>query len=123
IQVDSVQRNSKDQKKKFLVENAYITGRELCGTEKQIRYVEKVVVERGTPGRFMLSYQPRLKARHEFVSVTPEGFRYRKQSFDSLNAMLKWFKEHHREPVPNTPGVPSVAQSVRTPGAFSLASM
>ncbi|CAG0924647.1 unnamed protein product, partial [Notodromas monacha] len=83
----------------------------------KIPYILSVVAQaHGTPGRFMLSYQPRLKARHEFVSVTPEGFRYRKQSFDSLNAMLKWFKEHHREPVPNTPGVPSVAQSVRTPG-------
>jgi transcription elongation factor SPT6 len=74
------------------------------------------------PGKFMLSYQPRLKARHEYITVTPEGFRYRKQVFESLNSLLKWFKEHHRDPIPSTPGALSVPNTARTPGGFSLAS-
>jgi transcription elongation factor SPT6 len=27
------------------------------------------------PGKFLLSYMPRTHPRHEFISVTPEGFR------------------------------------------------
>ena len=48
------------------------------------------------PGKFMLSYSPRQKARHEFITVLPEGFRFRQQTFDSLSALFKWFKEHFR---------------------------
>ena len=29
------------------------------------------------PGKFFLGYLPRVKARVEYVSVTPDGFRYR----------------------------------------------
>jgi transcription elongation factor SPT6 len=43
-------------------------------------------------GKFMLSYIPRDKVRHEFVSVTPEGFRFRKQNMDSVGQLIKWFK-------------------------------
>ena len=27
------------------------------------------------PGKFLLSYLPRIKVHHEYVSVTPDGFR------------------------------------------------
>jgi hypothetical protein len=49
------------------------------------------------PGKFMLSYMPRVKAIHEFITVTPDGFRFRQQVFPSLNALFKWFKEHFRK--------------------------
>ncbi len=52
------------------------------------------------PGKFMLSYMPRKSVRHEFVSVTPEGFRYRGNMFHSLNQLVRWFKEHFRDPIP-----------------------
>lgn len=52
------------------------------------------------PGKFMLSYQPRSKPRHEYVTVTPEGYRYRQQMHSSINALLRWFKEHFRDPIP-----------------------
>ena len=91
------------------------------------------------PGKFMLSYMPRSNARHEYVTVTPDGFRFRRQSFDSLSALLKWFKEHFRDAIPggtpvtpgggagrltsrtpyNMTGTPGGA--VITPGAMSLA--
>ena len=41
------------------------------------------------PGKFMLSYLPRKSTRHEFVTVTPEGLRYRQQIFHSLGAMVR----------------------------------
>ena len=52
------------------------------------------------PGKFMLSYLPRKTVRHEFVTVTPDGIRYRQQIFTSLNSLVKWFKEHFRDPIP-----------------------
>ncbi|XP_013115502.1 transcription elongation factor SPT6 [Stomoxys calcitrans] len=56
------------------------------------------------PGKFLLSYLPKNKCRHEYVTVVPEGFRFRGQIFDSLNGFLKWFKDHYSDPiVTNTP--------------------
>ncbi|KAG8224517.1 hypothetical protein J437_LFUL004208 [Ladona fulva] len=58
------------------------------------------------PGKFLLSYLPRLKIRHEYITVTPEGFRLRQQIFDSLGSLFRWFKEHFRDPIPGTPSTP-----------------
>ncbi|XP_055297233.1 transcription elongation factor SPT6 isoform X2 [Sitodiplosis mosellana] len=70
------------------------------------------------PGKFLLSYLPRGKIRHEYVSVTPDGFRFRQQTFESLNSLLKWFKEHFKDPIPTaTPSITprgSVASSTRS---------
>ncbi|XP_013397141.1 transcription elongation factor SPT6 isoform X3 [Lingula anatina] len=66
-------------------------------------------VAKELPGKFMLSYLPRTKPKHEFVTVTPDGMRYRGQVFHSLNSLIKWFKEHFRDPPPGTPA------STRTP--------
>merc|ERR1719414_500393 len=68
------------------------------------------------PGKFMLSYLPRTKATHEFVTITPEGFRYRKQQFESIGMLIKWFKENFREPIPaGTPRTPGGRLTNRTP--------
>ncbi|CAN7987050.1 unnamed protein product [Ixodes hexagonus] len=64
------------------------------------------------PGKFLLSYLPRVKARHEFITVTPDGFRYRQHMFHSVGSLFRWFKEHFRDPVPGTPGS---ATNARTP--------
>lgn len=56
------------------------------------------------PGKFLLSYLPKTRCKHESFTVTPYGYRFRQQMFDSLAALLKWFKEHFRDPIPgNTP--------------------
>merc|ERR1719474_295423 len=65
-------------------------------------------------GKFMLTYMPRDKVRHEFVTVTPDGFRFRRQNFESLMGLMKWFKEHFRDPIPGTPASPGNRTS-RTP--------
>ncbi|KAL1440168.1 hypothetical protein MTO96_009978 [Rhipicephalus appendiculatus] len=71
-----------------------------------------VSASREFPGKFMLSYLPRVKVRHEYVTVTPEGFRYRQQMFHSVGSLFRWFKEHFRDPIP---GTPSSVTAVRTP--------
>ncbi|XP_046421769.1 transcription elongation factor SPT6 [Neodiprion fabricii] len=69
------------------------------------------------PGKFVLSYLPRVRCRHEYVTVTPEGFRFRGQMFDNVNSLFRWFKEHFRDPVPGqgTPSTPRGAMTSRTP--------
>ncbi|XP_041765514.1 transcription elongation factor SPT6 [Anopheles merus] len=94
---------------------------EIIKAEKQknpnkIHYI--VSVSKTYPGRFLLSYLPRNKFRHEYVTVTPDGYRFRHQTFDSVNSLLKWFKEHFRDPIPiDTPkSTPKVGgMSSRTP--------
>lgn len=81
----------------------------------KIHYI--ISAARSYPGRFLLSYLPRTKCRHEYVSVTPDGYKYRQRMFDSLGGFLKWFKEHFSEPPPlGTPvGRTSVARTPHTP--------
>lgn len=63
----------------------------------------------------MLSYMLN-RCRHEYVTVTPDGFRFRQQMFDNLNALFKWFKEHFRDPIPgSTPSTPRGGMTSRTP--------
>lgn len=72
----------------------------------KIHYV--ISASKNYPGKFLLSYLPRNKVRHEFVTVTPDGFRFRSQIFDSVASLFKWFKEHFRDPIPGTPGTPRI---------------
>lgn len=61
------------------------------------------------PGKFMLSYMPRDRSVHEFVTVTHEGLRFRGQVFPTLNLLIKWFKEHFKDPIPQKLVTPSQA--------------
>ncbi|KAK8722073.1 hypothetical protein OTU49_012465 [Cherax quadricarinatus] len=65
------------------------------------------------PGKFLLSYLPRVKVIHEFVTVTPEGFKFRQRmQYPNLAGLLKWFKQNFRRALPGaTPGM----MSTRTP--------
>ncbi|KOC62723.1 Transcription elongation factor SPT6 [Habropoda laboriosa] len=69
------------------------------------------------PGKFLLSYLPRVRCRHEYVTVTPDGYRFRNQIFSRVNDLFRWFKEHFRDPIPgqSTPGTPHGAMTSRTP--------
>lgn len=40
--------------------------------------------------------------RVEYVTITPDGFRYRSQIFPTVNGLFRWFKDHYHEPVPGT---------------------
>ncbi|MEQ2187722.1 Transcription elongation factor SPT6, partial [Goodea atripinnis] len=37
----------------------------------------------------------------EYVTITPDGFRYRSQIFPTVNGLFRWFKDHYQEPVPD----------------------
>ncbi|KAK0178826.1 hypothetical protein PV327_007674 [Microctonus hyperodae] len=82
---------------------------------KEIPYIMSAA--KNYPGKFMLSYLPRDTCKHEYVSVTPEGFRYRGQMFSRVNDFIRWFKQHFRDPIPgqNTPSTPRGAVTSRTP--------
>lgn len=81
-----------------------------------------VSASKNYPGKFLLSYLPSGKIRHEYVSVTPEGFRFRQQVFESLNSWLKWFKEHFRDPIPSaTPTVITPRGSITNSSRASFA--
>lgn len=43
-----------------------------------------------------------LTRRVEYVTITPDGFRYRSQIFPTVNGLFRWFKDHYHEPVPGT---------------------
>ncbi|TDG44583.1 hypothetical protein AWZ03_008989 [Drosophila navojoa] len=63
---------------------------------KKIHYF--FTASKSMPGKFLLSYLPKTKVRHEYVTVMPEGYRFRGQIFDSVNSLLRWFKEHWLDP-------------------------
>jgi len=67
------------------------------------------------PGKFVLAYLPKDKPRHEFIGLKSEGFRFRQQIFENLSLLLKWFKEHYRDPPPQA--TPVAAAPARTPFA------
>uniref|UniRef100_A0A1B0BJV8 Transcription elongation factor SPT6 n=1 Tax=Glossina palpalis gambiensis TaxID=67801 RepID=A0A1B0BJV8_9MUSC len=101
---------------------------ELLKEEKQkdprkIHYF--ISASKNYPGKFLLSYLPKTKCRHEYVTVIPEGFRFRGQIFETLNSFLKWFKDHYSDPiVSNTPiSTPHVQVSVRASANHESRSM
>ncbi|XP_073971663.1 transcription elongation factor Spt6 isoform X2 [Rhodnius prolixus] len=79
----------------------------------KIHYI--VSVAKNYPGKFLLSYLPRQRCKHEYISITSTGFRFRGQVFDSVNSLFRWFKEHFRDPIPGTPSTPRSNISARTP--------
>ncbi|OAD54023.1 Transcription elongation factor SPT6 [Eufriesea mexicana] len=102
------------------VEGIKDKGEEILKEEKKqnpggIPYI--VSAAKNYPGKFLLSYLPRTRCRHEYVTVTPDGFRFRDQMFNRVSDLFRWFKEHFRDPIPgqSTPGTPHGAMTSRTP--------
>ena len=61
------------------------------------------------PGKYILAYQPANKPKIEYLTLTPEGYKYRGLVHSDINALLKYFKEHYQEPPPR-PVLPGLAQ-------------
>ena len=49
---------------------------------------------------FLLSYLPRQRLLKEYLQVTPSGFIYRKRTFSAVEQLLRWFKLHFKETIP-----------------------
>lgn len=48
---------------------------------------------------FLLMYLPsRKRVLREYIKVSPVGFQYRKESFGSVEALLRHFKKHWKQP-------------------------
>ncbi|XP_074604338.1 transcription elongation factor Spt6 isoform X2 [Brevipalpus obovatus] len=79
------------------------------------------------PGKFLLSYLPKEKCYHEFISITPSGLKFRGHIFkpnastrrSSIDYLVEWFKKHFRDvPAPRTAmGTPGLARMGMTPMA------
>ncbi|KAK9308785.1 hypothetical protein QLX08_001384 [Tetragonisca angustula] len=65
-----------------------------------------VSASKNYPGKFLLSYLPRNNCRHEYVTVIPDGFRFRNQMFNRISDLFRWFKEHFRDAIPIKVGTP-----------------
>jgi len=46
------------------------------------------------PGRFLLSYIPGSNVQHEYISLVPQGFRFRGAIFEKPSHLIRWFKKH-----------------------------
>lgn len=85
------------------------------------------ICDKRYPGKFLLSYMVRLKARHEHFTVTPEGFRFRNIKHKNFTTLINWFKKHFHEPIPApqpkpTPSQMSIKQTpIQTPYSISNA--
>ena len=47
------------------------------------------------PGKFVLAYQPSNRPKFEFISIVPDGYRFRGKVYHSVNDLFKWFKENY----------------------------
>ena len=47
------------------------------------------------PGKFILAYTPKSKTLCDYISLKPQGLKFRNKLFDSLSQLLKWFKDHY----------------------------
>uniref|UniRef100_A0A4W5KQZ0 Transcription elongation factor SPT6 n=1 Tax=Hucho hucho TaxID=62062 RepID=A0A4W5KQZ0_9TELE len=88
-----------------------------CKKEKPAFIPYFVSACKDLPGKFILGYQPRGKPRVEFVTISPDGFRYRSQMFPTVNGLFRWFKDHFQEPVPGV--TPSSSSRTRTPASVN----
>jgi len=62
-------------------------------------------------GRLILSYLPGKTVRHEIVTLTPDGYRYRGVVHYSLDQLMKYFKKTGLEKPPDVSGRASVTPS------------
>ncbi|CAH8839646.1 unnamed protein product [Trichobilharzia szidati] len=51
------------------------------------------------PGYFILAYLPNKNPHFELFSIRPDGFKFRKLIFPTLDRMITWFKEHYNDAV------------------------
>lgn len=66
------------------------------------------------PGKFTINYLPTSRVCQEYLTVTPNGIRFRQLLFPGFSDMLNWFKSHYSEPPDAGTGCRSVKQeSVR----------
>ena len=101
---------------------------EMLATEKmkapqRIPYF--IGLDRAHPGYFMLWYQPSRSPRKEYISLTPDGFKFRQQVFATPEKLIRWFKQHYADPIPASerPGKQSSSQPAADAAAATLSNI
>eukprot|EP00250_Pteridium_aquilinum_P021264 c25074_g1_i1 orf=411-5594(-) len=51
------------------------------------------------PGALLLSYLRSSNIHHEYISLYPKGYRFRKRMFEKIDKLVKFFQEHVNDPV------------------------
>ncbi|KAH7314514.1 hypothetical protein KP509_21G005900 [Ceratopteris richardii] len=51
------------------------------------------------PGAFLLSYLRSTNIHHEYISLHPNGYRFRRRMFEKIDKLVKFFQEHVNDPV------------------------
>ena len=49
------------------------------------------------PDYYLLCYMPSQRMKKEYIKVTPAGYSYRQQVFDSIEKLLQYFKLHYKD--------------------------
>ena len=111
-----------------IIEYKYYKEKVAANKEKAAEYLRKEKEKKPTsipyifspvknlPGRFLLSYLPRVNVVHEYVTVLHDGFKFRsKLNFASLADLLKWFKMNFRNLGTSKGVAPPGRMSSRTP--------
>ncbi|MCO5570094.1 hypothetical protein L7F22_023810 [Adiantum nelumboides] len=63
------------------------------------RIVYAFSVSHEHPGAFLLSYLRSSNIHHEYISLYPKGYRFRKRMFEKIDKLVKFFQEHVNDPV------------------------
>lgn len=80
---------------KFSIYYNYSLKEHLCFVKVMNFFLQKYV------GKFLLSCLPSRSSKHEYITVTPDGYRFRSQNFDSIGSLFRWYKEHFRDATPH----------------------
>ncbi|XP_023035095.2 transcription elongation factor SPT6-like [Drosophila willistoni] len=89
---------------------------------KKIHYF--FTASKSMPGKFLLAYLPKTNVLHEYVTVMPEGYRFRGQIFESVESLLCWFKMHSTgsTALPGTSSLSTRPRMMHPPPPMSVAS-
>eukprot|EP01088_Endostelium_zonatum_P009993 TRINITY_DN2331_c0_g3_i1.p1 TRINITY_DN2331_c0_g3~~TRINITY_DN2331_c0_g3_i1.p1 ORF type:complete len:1664 (-),score=495.17 TRINITY_DN2331_c0_g3_i1:82-5073(-) len=58
-----------------------------------------IIVNKEIVGKFSLYYMPGDRPKHELITITAEGFKFRNIDFSNVDELIKWFKVHYKEPI------------------------
>lgn len=76
------------------------------------RIVYAVSVSYEHHGAFMLSYLRSVKVHHEYITLSPKGYKFRKRVFDNIDKLVNYFQRHVNDPVMENPPHRSLAAMV-----------
>ncbi|ESO02336.1 hypothetical protein HELRODRAFT_161592 [Helobdella robusta] len=82
-----------------LLDNKEVIEKDLMEERKSnsSRFPYYFTISKQYTGKFMFSYFPNRSVKHEYVTVTRDGLRYRGQIFSNINNLVNWSKLHFND--------------------------